>query len=133
MKSTNELTIAVAGTGYVGLSVATLLAQHHKVYAVDIIPEKVELINRKQSPIQDDYIEKYLAEKNVEEAFKSAHTLKGVAGNLGLDPIAKCASEMVELLRGKDQLEEIDADQLSSVSEELQSVHRSLLNILAEL
>ncbi len=76
-------------------------------------------------------IEKYLAEKNVEEAFKSAHTLKGVAGNL--DPIAKCASEMVELLRGKDQLEEIDADQLSSVSEELQSVHRSLLNILAEL
>ncbi len=78
-------------------------------------------------------IEKYLAEKNVEEAFKSAHTLKGVAGNLGLDPIAKCASEMVELLRGKDQLEEIDADQLSSVSEELQSVHRSLLNILAEL
>ncbi len=78
-------------------------------------------------------IEKYLAEKNVEEAFKSAHTLKGVAGNLGLDPIAKYASEMVELLRGKDQLEEIDADQLSSVSGELQAVHRSLLTILAEL
>lgn len=52
--------IAVAGTGYVGLSIATLLAQHHEVVAVDIIPEKVELINNKKSPIQDDYIEKYL-------------------------------------------------------------------------
>ena len=58
-------TIAVAGTGYVGLSIATLLSQHHKVYAVDIIPEKVELINSKKSPIQDDYIEKYLAEKEL--------------------------------------------------------------------
>lgn len=56
--------IAVAGTGYVGLSIATLLAQHHEVVAVDIIPEKVELINNKKSPIKDDYIEKYLAEKN---------------------------------------------------------------------
>ncbi len=58
--------IAVAGTGYVGLSMATLLAQHHRVYAVDIIPEKVEMLNRKQSPIQDEYIEKYLAEKQLE-------------------------------------------------------------------
>lgn len=57
--------IAVAGTGYVGLSLATLLAQHNEVKAVDIIPEKVELINNKKSPIQDDYIEKYLAEKNL--------------------------------------------------------------------
>ncbi|WP_087159737.1 nucleotide sugar dehydrogenase [Lachnoclostridium sp. An169] len=57
--------IAVAGTGYVGLSIATLLAQHHTVYAVDIIPEKVELINNRQSPIQDDYIEKYLKEKRL--------------------------------------------------------------------
>ncbi len=56
--------IAVAGTGYVGLSLATLLAQHNEVKAVDIIPEKVELINNKKSPIQDDYIEKYLAEKD---------------------------------------------------------------------
>ena len=54
-------TIAVAGTGYVGLSIATLLAQHNKVFAVDIIPEKVEKINNKISPIQDDYIEEYLA------------------------------------------------------------------------
>lgn len=55
--------IAVAGTGYVGLSIATLLAQHHQVTAVDVIPEKVEKINQRISPIQDDYIEKYLAEK----------------------------------------------------------------------
>ena len=72
--------IAVAGTGYVGLSIATLLSQHHQVTAVDIIPEKVELINNKKSPIQDDYIEKYLEEKNLnltatldaEEAYKDA-------------------------------------------------------------
>ena len=57
--------IAVAGTGYVGLSIATLLSQHHEVMAVDIIPEKVDLINQKKSPIQDEYIEKYLAEKNL--------------------------------------------------------------------
>ena len=60
-----EIKIAVAGTGYVGLSIATLLAQHHQVTAVDVIPEKVEMLNRKQSPIQDDYIEKYLAEKEL--------------------------------------------------------------------
>ncbi len=59
-------TIAVAGTGYVGLSIATLLSQHHKVYAVDIVPEKVELINNRKSPIQDEYIEKYLAEKELD-------------------------------------------------------------------
>lgn len=63
---TDKHTIAVAGTGYVGLSVATLLAQNNKVFAVDIIPEKVELINKRKSPIQDDYIEKYLAEKELD-------------------------------------------------------------------
>lgn len=63
MKS--EIKIAVAGTGYVGLSIATLLSQHHEVVAVDVIKEKVDLINNKQSPIQDDYIEKYLAEKEL--------------------------------------------------------------------
>ena len=57
--------IAVAGTGYVGLSIATLLSQHHQVTAVDIVPEKVEMINNRKSPIQDDYIEKYLAEKEL--------------------------------------------------------------------
>ena len=61
-----KYTIAVAGTGYVGLSISVLLAQHDKVYAVDIIPEKVELINSKKSPIQDEYIEKYLAEKELD-------------------------------------------------------------------
>lgn len=61
-----KYTIAVAGTGYVGLSIATLLSQHHKVYAVDIVPEKVELINQRKSPIQDEYIEKYLAEKELD-------------------------------------------------------------------
>ena len=74
------MTIAVAGTGYVGLSIATLLAQHHKVLAVDIIPEKLEMINRRQSPIQDEYIEKYFAEKvldltatlDAETAYKEA-------------------------------------------------------------
>lgn len=66
MREFKDLKIAVAGTGYVGLSIATLLAQHHKVMAVDIVPEKVELINKKQSPIQDDYIEKYLVEKNLD-------------------------------------------------------------------
>lgn len=60
-----EYKIAVAGTGYVGLSIATLLAQHHSVTAVDVVPEKVALINQRKSPIQDDYIEKYLAEKNL--------------------------------------------------------------------
>lgn len=76
----SNYTIAVAGTGYVGLSIATLLAQHNKVLAVDIVPEKVELINQRISPIQDDYIEKYLAEKeldltattNAEEAYSQA-------------------------------------------------------------
>lgn len=72
--------IAVAGTGYVGLSIATLLSQNHEVTAVDIIPEKVELINQRKSPIQDEYIEKYLAEKDLkltatldaEEAYTNA-------------------------------------------------------------
>ena len=60
------MVVAVAGTGYVGLSIATLLAQHHKVLAVDIVPEKVEMINHRQSPIQDEYIEKYFAEKKLD-------------------------------------------------------------------
>lgn len=66
MREFKNLKIAVAGTGYVGLSIATLLSQNHHVTAVDIIPEKVELINNKKSPIQDDYIEKYLAEKELD-------------------------------------------------------------------
>ena len=80
MREFADLKIAIAGTGYVGLSIATLLAQHHKVTAVDIVPEKVELINHRKSPIQDAYIEQYLAEKeldltatlNAEEAYCDA-------------------------------------------------------------
>lgn len=80
MREFKDLKISVAGTGYVGLSIATLLAQHHQVTAVDIIPEKVEMINNKKSPIQDEYIEKYLAEKelnltstlDVKEAYSDA-------------------------------------------------------------
>ncbi len=75
-----DIVIAVAGTGYVGLSIATLLSQNHKVYAVDIIPEKVEMINQRKSPIQDEYIQKYLSEKELNliattdgrEAYKKA-------------------------------------------------------------
>ena len=66
MNSLGNLKIAVAGTGYVGLSIATLLSQHHQVTAVDVIPEKVNLINQRKSPIQDEYIEKYLAEKTLD-------------------------------------------------------------------
>ena len=65
MRDFEDLKIAVAGTGYVGLSIATLLSQHHQVTAVDIIPERVDMINNRKSPIQDDYIEKYLAEKEL--------------------------------------------------------------------
>ena len=80
MREFKDLKIAVAGTGYVGLSIATLLSQHHEVTAVDIVPEKIELINKKKSPIQDDYIEKYLAEEELnltatldgESAYKDA-------------------------------------------------------------
>lgn len=80
MREFKDLKITVAGTGYVGLSIAILLSQHHQVTAVDIIPQKVEMINNKKSPIQDDYIEKYLAEKelnltatlNAESAYKDA-------------------------------------------------------------
>ena len=80
MKDFKDLKIAVAGTGYVGLSMATLLAQHHEVTAVDVVPEKIDLINRRQSPIQDDYIEQYLREKplrltatlNADMAYKDA-------------------------------------------------------------
>ena len=66
MREFKDLKIAVAGTGYVGLSIATLLSQHHQVTAVDIIPEKVEMVNKRKSPIQDEYIEKYLAEKELD-------------------------------------------------------------------
>ena len=76
-----DMKIAVAGTGYVGLSIATLLSQHHQVTAVDVIPEKVDLINRRKSPIQDEYIEKYLAEKEL----NLTATLDGAEAYAGAD------------------------------------------------
>lgn len=65
MEKKQQYRIAVAGTGYVGLSIAVLLSQHHSVVATDIIQEKIEMVNQKKSPIQDDYIEKYLQEKKL--------------------------------------------------------------------
>lgn len=89
-----KIKIAVAGTGYVGLSIATLLSQHHEVVAVDVVPEKVELINSRRSPIQDEYIEKYLAEKELnlkattdgEEAYKDANFVV-IATPTNYDPV----------------------------------------------
>ena len=94
MRDFKDLKIAVAGTGYVGLSIATLLAQHHQVTAVDVIPEKVEKMNNKISPIQDEYIEKYLAEKELylratldgREAYKDADFIV-IAAPTNYDPV----------------------------------------------
>ena len=94
MKRIENIKIAVAGTGYVGLSIATLLAQHHCVTAVDVIPEKVEKINRRISPIQDEYIEKYLAEKDLQltatldgrEAYRDADFVV-IAAPTNYDPV----------------------------------------------
>ena len=94
MKDFKDLKVAVAGTGYVGLSIATLLSQNHQVTAVDVIPEKVEKLNNKISPIQDDYIEKYLAEKNLNlratldgrEAYKDADFIV-IAAPTNYDPV----------------------------------------------
>ena len=94
MKAYKDLKIAVAGTGYVGLSMATLLAQHHSVTAVDVIPEKVKKINRRVSPIQDEYIEKYFAEKELQltatldgkEAYKDADFVI-IAAPTNYDPV----------------------------------------------
>lgn len=93
-QTTKNLKIAVAGTGYVGLSIATLLAQYHQVTAVDVIPEKVEMLNRRQSPIQDEYIEKYLAEKSLNltatldgaEAYRDADFVV-IAAPTNYDPV----------------------------------------------
>ena len=94
LMKTNDIKIAVAGTGYVGLSIATLLSQHHQVTAVDVISEKVEMLNQHKSPIQDDYIEKYLAEKNLNlkatidgrEAYKDADFVV-IATPTNYDPV----------------------------------------------
>ena len=102
--------IAVAGTGYVGLSIATLLAQHNRVTAVDVIPEKVDLINARKSPIQDEYIEKYLAEKNLDltatldgaEAYRNADFVV-IAAPTNYDPVKNyfdthCIEDVIDLV-----------------------------------
>lgn len=107
---TDKMNIAVAGTGYVGLSIATLLAQHNHVTAVDVIPEKVELINRRKSPIQDEYIEKYLAEKQLDltatldgrEAYRSADFVV-IAAPTNYDPVKNyfdthCIEDVIDLV-----------------------------------
>jgi UDPglucose 6-dehydrogenase len=107
----NNIKIAVAGTGYVGLSIATLLAQHHHVVAVDVIPEKVDLINQRKSPIQDEYIEKYLAEKKLNltatldgaEAYKDADFVV-IAAPTNYDPVKNYfdtshVEEVIELVK----------------------------------
>ena len=94
MRAYEDLKIAVAGTGYVGMSIATLLAQHHEVIAVDVVPEKVEKINQRISPIQDEYIERYLAEKplrltatlDAEAAYKEADIVV-IAAPTNYDPV----------------------------------------------
>ena len=108
--SNNEIKIAVAGTGYVGLSIATLLSQHHQVTAVDVVKEKVELINNRKSPIKDEYIEKYLAEKPLRltatldgaEAYKDADFVV-VATPTNYDPVknyfdTRHVEEVIELV-----------------------------------
>ena len=105
-----QYNIAVAGTGYVGLSIATLLAQHNHVTAVDVIPKKVELINRRKSPIQDEYIEKYLAEKKIDltatldgaSAYKNADFVV-IAAPTNYDPVKNyfdthCIEDIIDLV-----------------------------------
>ena len=110
MRKFEDIQIAVAGTGYVGLSIATLLSQHHKVTAVDVIPEKVEKINNRISPIQDDYIEKYLAEKPLQltatldgaSAYRDADFVV-IAAPTNYDPVKNffdthCIEEVIDLV-----------------------------------
>ena len=105
-----QYNIAIAGTGYVGMSLATLLAQNNRVIAVDIIPEKVDMINRRQSPIHDDYIEKYLAEKELNlratldgaEAYRNADFVV-IAAPTNYDPVKNyfdthCIEEVIDLV-----------------------------------
>ena len=126
-----KIKIAVAGTGYVGLSIATLLSQHHEVVAVDVIPEKVELINSRRSPIQDEYIEKYLAEKELnlkattdgEEAYKDADFVV-IATPTNYDPVKNYfdTSHVEEVIR----LALSDCTKLRKASSDMKSCWRKL-------
>lgn len=113
--------IAVAGTGYVGLSIATLLAQHNHVTAVDIIPEKIELINNKKSPIQDDYIEKYLAEKKLD----LVATLDGDAAYKDADFVIIAAPTNYD-----SEKNYFDTSAVESVIEQVLSVNKDSIMII---
>lgn len=92
----------------------------------------LKFLNKFQADQSVANIRQYIAEQNAEEAFKSAHTLKGVAANLGLDPIAQYASDIVELFRGKTQFSEVDTDKLTTLNEELKSSYEALMKLLTE-
>ena len=113
--------IAVAGTGYVGLSIATLLAQHNSVTAVDIVPEKVELINNKKSPIQDDYIEKYLAEKELD----LVATLDGDAAYKDADFVIIAAPTNYD-----SEKNYFDTSAVESVIEQVLSVNKDAIMVI---
>lgn len=92
----------------------------------------LKFLNKYQADQSVASIQQSIADQNAEEAFKSAHTLKGVAANLGLDPIAQYASDIVELFRGKTSFSEVDTDRLSTLNGELKDKHDTLLRLLAE-
>ena len=116
-----ELKIAVAGTGYVGLSIATLLAQHHKVIAVDVIPEKVDKINRRESPIQDEYIERYLAEKDLD----LVATLDGAAAYRDADFVVIAAPTNYDPVRNY-----FDTSHVEEVIELVRSVNPNAIMVI---
>ena len=116
-----ELKIAVAGTGYVGLSIATLLAQHHKVIAVDVIPEKIDKINRRESPIQDEYIERYLAEKDL----NLVATLDGAAAYRDADFVVIAAPTNYDPVRNY-----FDTSHVEEVIELVRSVNPDAIMVI---
>ena len=111
--------IVVAGTGYVGLSISVFLAQHDKVKAVDIVPEKVELINQRKSPIQDDYIEKYLAEKELDLV---RHSMRSLSIRAGFVVIAVATTTVRRIFLVQTQLELLNLPFLSGDGIEVRKV-----------
>lgn len=92
----------------------------------------LKFLNKYQTDQSVASIQQYISEQNAEEAFKSAHTLKGVAANLGLDPIAQCASDIVEIFRGKTTFADVDTNRLDTLNGELKNKHDALIRLLAE-
>ena len=126
MRDFKDLKIAVAGTGYVGLSIATLLAQHHKVTAVDIIPEKVELINNKKSPIQDEYIEKYLAEKELDltATLDAKEAYSDAAGNhIIIEELTEAESVKIRIYDNEQKTVSMDEQKITCPDKECNIHH----------